>query len=103
MYFIKEQYSVIKAVILRDNSFKRIDCFFCGRHKTLSLSKLQGTLLWNCYMAFYGAKGIKDDKLSINSIKSRLALTRDKSRRSNPNKIPLIHPIVSIIRPLWIT
>ena len=90
MYSIKEQYSIIKAVILRDNSSKRIDCPFCGGQKTLSLSKMQGTLLWNCYKASCGAKGIKDDKLSINSIKSRLTSTRDKSRRSNPNEIPLL-------------
>lgn len=50
MYYIKEQYSIIKTVILRDNS----------------------------------SKGIKDDKLSVSSINSRLTSTRDKPRRFNP-------------------
>ena len=89
-YSIKEQYSIIKTDILRDNSSKRIDCPFCWEHKTLSLSKMQETLFRNCYKASCGAKGIKDDKLSINSIKSRLNSTWYKSRRSNPNQIPTL-------------
>ena len=51
---------------------------------------MQGTLLRNCYKEYCGAKGIKDDKLSINSIKSRLNSTRYKSRKSNPNQIPTL-------------
>ena len=94
MYSFKEQYSIIKKVILRDNSSKRIDCPFCGGHKTLSLSKTEGRLLWNCYKASCQAKGIKDDKLSVDSIKARLSPDYSPKRRSNPNEIP---PLLSNI------
>jgi hypothetical protein len=95
MYSIKEQYSIIKKVILRDNSSKRIDCPFCGGYKTLSLSKMQGRFLWNCYKASCPAKGVKDDKLSLSSIKSRLSTESiGDRRRSNPNEIP---PILSSV------
>lgn len=95
MYSLKEQYSIIKKVILRDNSSKRIDCPFCGGYKTLSLSKIQGRFLWNCYKASCNAKGIKDDKLSLSSIKSRLSSKEAaQKKRSNPNEIP---PILSKI------
>ena len=90
MYSLKEQYSIIKKVILRDNSSKRIDCPFCGGYKTLSLSKQQGRLLWNCYKASCVAKGVKDDKLSLSSIKYRLSSEEIAKKSSNPNQIPQI-------------
>lgn len=45
---------------------------------------MQGTFLWNCYETSCGAKGIKNDKLSVNSINLSFTSTRDKSHRSNP-------------------
>lgn len=90
MYSFKEQYETIKSVILRDNSSKRINCPFCGGHKTLSLSKHQGRLLWNCYKASCNAKGVKDSKLSIHSIKDRLSSGKPTIKKSNPNEIPSI-------------
>ena len=95
MYSFKEQDSVIKKVILRANSSKRIDFPFCGGLKTLSLSENQGRLLWTCYKASCQAKGIKDDKLSVDSIKAPLNSDYTPKKRSNPNEIP---PLLSNIQ-----
>lgn len=90
MYSFQEQYKTIKSVILRNNSSKRINRPFCGGYETLSLSKLQGRLLWNFFKASCKAKGVKDTKLSIHLNKGRLSSGKPIFKKSNPKEIPSI-------------
>ena len=90
-----DQIEVIKDLGLDEGQSIRMDCPFCFHNNTLQLTKESGQMKWYCFSASCTAKGVKDDKLSLSSIKSRLSSEDIKEKkRSNPNEIP---PIVSSI------
>ena len=51
------QLDVIKSIPLNNNNHARTNCPFCGGSNTLSVSKVDGLLLWHCYRASCSAKG----------------------------------------------
>lgn len=69
----REQYAELANIRLKDSESKRIDCLFCGGKKTLTVSRLDGKLVWNCYKASCNAKGGKRVGRSIEGIKAKLA------------------------------
>ena len=48
---------------------KKLNFYQLNFYQLNSTFKMQGRFLWNCYKASCPAKGIKDDKLSLSSIK----------------------------------
>lgn len=69
----REQLEQLNGIRLKDGETKRIDCLFCGGKKTLTVSRLDGKLVWNCYKASCDAKGGKRIGRSIENIKAKLA------------------------------
>lgn len=51
---------------------KRLDCTECGGRNTLSITKRQGKLYYNCFKASCGFRGIIDVGRSISDIKGRI-------------------------------
>lgn len=69
----REQYEVLEGIRLKDGESVRTDCVFCGGKKTLTVSRLDGKLVWNCYKASCDAKGGKRVGRSIDNIKAKLS------------------------------
>ena len=42
-----KQLEKIKDLNLEDDTHRRIDCLFCGKNRTLSVTKRGGFLLWH--------------------------------------------------------
>ena len=73
-----KQLEKIKDLNLEDNTHKRIDCLFCGKSKTLSVTKREGFLLWHCFSASCDVRGSTEEALSVEQIKDILSNTFDK-------------------------
>jgi len=75
-----EQWETLSNLRLRETESKRIDCLFCGGKKTLTVSRLDGKVVWNCYKASCNAKGGKRVGRSIEGIKAKLANPEHKQQ-----------------------
>ena len=73
----QKQLEKIKDLNLEDDTHRRIDCLFCGKDRTLSVTKRGGFLLWHCFSASCDAKGSTEEALSIEQIKDILSNTVD--------------------------
>lgn len=86
-----EQLNEITRIKISDEETKRIDCLFCGGNKTMTLTKRDGNLIWNCYKASCNAKGVARVNRSAATIKSALSkrLSRNSTRigRSFPELV----------------
>jgi hypothetical protein len=71
MYSRAEQYNVIEKIRCKEGETKRVDCVFCGGKYTLTISRKDGSLVWNCYKASCTARGAKRIGYSLNAIKSK--------------------------------
>jgi ribosomal protein L37AE/L43A len=71
MYSRKEQYEVISKVRVTDDDTKRVNCPFCGGKYTLTISKREGSLIWNCYRASCSASGGKRVGYGLDAIKRK--------------------------------
>jgi ribosomal protein L37AE/L43A len=71
MYSRKEQYEVISKVSVKDDDTKRINCPFCGGKYTLTISKREGSIIWNCYKASCSASGGKRVGYGLDAIKRK--------------------------------
>ena len=72
MYSRKEQYEVINRVNIRDDETKRTDCPFCGGKYTLTITKRDGGLIWNCYKASCSASGAKRVGYGLDALKRKV-------------------------------
>ena len=78
-----EQLYVIKNIPISEGQRRIITCPFCYVSKKLSLSKIDGTIMWNCFRASCAAKGIHSSgrtieyaKNYINNIKTTISKGR---------------------------
>lgn len=78
-----EQLYVIKNIPISEGQRRIITCPFCYVSKKLSLSKIDGTIMWNCFRASCDAKGIHSSgrtieyaKNYINNIKTTISKGR---------------------------
>ena len=80
MYNRKEQYEIVQHIRCKDNETKRINCPFCGGKYTLTVTKRDGSLIWNCYKASCSASGGKRVGYGLDAIKNKFAgKTTDKT------------------------
>lgn len=86
----REQLEVLSDIRLKSGEHSRIDCPFCGGKKTLSLSSVDGSLLWNCYKASCDAKGRKSIGRNADQIKNHLTRPQDfyRKRQVRSRQIP---------------
>lgn len=82
----REQLEVLKSMRLREGETRRLNCPFCGGGKTFTVSRNDGTLLWNCYKASCNAGGRQGTEMSAEAIKRRL-------NGEQINKSPILKPI----------
>jgi len=72
MYNRHEQYEIISKIRVKDDETKRINCPFCGGKYTLTVSKTDGSVIWNCYKASCNAHGGKRIGYGLNAIKRKM-------------------------------
>lgn len=85
----KEQYSVLENVRCKEGETKRVDCPFCGGRYTLTISRKEGSLIWNCYKASCSAKGGKRVGYSLEAIKGKSSLKATTVPTANRIRTPL--------------
>ena len=82
------QLQKIKELDLEDNTHKRIDCLFCGKTKTLSITKRGGFLLWHCFSASCNVRGSTEEALSLDQLKDVLSNTVDNQEEEKSFTLP---------------
>lgn len=68
-YSYSDQLMIIKAIRVNDGERKTLACPFCGGPNKFTIGKIDGKLLWNCYRASCGAKGIYSGKRTPEEVK----------------------------------
>lgn len=91
MYDTKNQREALEAIRLKDGETKRIDCPFCGGHKTFTITRKDGRRIWNCYKASCTASGGKGDTRSLSTIQKALSGPLNGTYRVNPEPLPEVH------------
>ena len=82
------QLQKIKELDLEDNTHKRIDCLFCGKTKTLSITKRGGFLLWHFFSASCNVRGSTEEALSLDQLKDVLSNTVDNQEEEKRMTVP---------------
>lgn len=67
-----EQLHVIKNIPINEGQRRIITCPFCYVPKKLSISKVDGSIMWNCFRASCDAKGIHSSGRTIDYAKNHL-------------------------------
>jgi hypothetical protein len=85
----KEQLELVERIKIREGDFKRIDCPFCGGKKTFTLDRhSDGKLLWNCYKASCGARGVKQYGRSLNAAKRYISGSEKENHQRTQTPLP---------------
>ena len=84
----QDQFNEISRVRVDDDQTKRIDCVFCGGKNTMTVTKRDGKLIWNCYKASCNSKGVATVDRGIDSIKRSLSGSRLLDRLKRPSSFP---------------
>ena len=92
-----EQLDIIKRIPLREGDRKVITCPFCYMDKKLSISKIDGTLMWNCFRASCEGKGIYTGDRTIEYVKNRL--NNIKADKPTGKPLPAITTSISNHQP----
>jgi hypothetical protein len=90
----RDQLVAVQRLQIMSGETRRVDCPFCGGRKTLSVTKSDGTLLWNCFRASCDAVGKKAVGRNNGEIKEYLG--RATSQRAR--RLPRMPQIVSDVR-----
>ena len=69
----QEQLLIIKDIPMKEGDTKVITCPFCYQPKKMSISKIDGKLMWHCYRASCNSKGIYTGKRNLQAAKNYLA------------------------------
>ena len=72
MNYYQDQLRTISRYKVNAGETLRVDCPFCNGRKTLSITKLDGSLKWNCFKASCNGQGI--ERVGRNSLEIRNAL-----------------------------
>ena len=78
----------------------RMSCPLCGGRDTLTISKVDGKLLWNCYKASCKTKGVKEYSRSKSEIKDFNFLLKHMQKEVKPtlwSSACIIHHIMKNI------
>ena len=83
-YSYSDQLMIIKAIKVNDGERKTLACPFCGGPNKFTIGKIDGKLLWNCYRASCGAKGIYSGKRTPEEVKLFL---ENKNKKTFDRKV----------------
>jgi hypothetical protein len=67
-----EKLDLIKQFNVPVNGKRRVDCPFCFHKNTLSISNIDGKLVWFCFSASCGERGAASNGRSVESMRTRL-------------------------------
>lgn len=85
MYSKDDQLRIITDIIIDEGQSITTDCPFCGGRNKFTISKHDGTTLWNCYRASCTAKGAHRSGFKSHELKDKVAGTlAERSRRTKP-------------------
>jgi ribosomal protein L37AE/L43A len=99
MYSRDEQLSIITDISIGEGQSITTDCPFCSGRNKFTISKRDGTTLWNCYRASCNAKGAFKSGFKTHELKDKLnGVKTELTRRSRPlpkvTSNPSHHPAV---------
>jgi len=101
MYALTEQRDTLTSIRLKDGETKRMDCPFCHGRGTFTITRKEGSRVWNCYKASCTASGGQGDTRSLQNLKKAVRSRSEGLQgpfngtvRINPYPVPdLITPI----------
>lgn len=85
-----DQIEYVKSVILKEGDRHTSDCPFCGGRNKFTLDKFDGKLIWNCYRASCGVKGVYSGKRDINAARSFLEGNATQRFKAQYKEIPTL-------------
>lgn len=87
-----EQLDVVKSIRINESDNVTIDCPFCGGRKKFTITKQNGTLLWNCYRASCTASGAYRAGFKYGEIKQRMNTGSITGKKTRPLPEMLSNP-----------
>lgn len=90
MYSYRDQLEMLNGVRIKENQQTRIDCPFCGGRKTFGIARRDGKLMWNCFKASCGIRGVKDSEMSAETARRRMMGIRSKPQSRTEAIPPLL-------------
>tara|TARA_R100000773_G_C4208970_1_gene109035 strand:+ start:96 stop:917 length:822 start_codon:yes stop_codon:yes gene_type:complete len=81
--------NTLSELHLNDNETVRINCPLCKGHKTFTVSKVMGNLLWNCYRVGCTVSGKSKTNMTATEIKNKLFVEGESSFSSFPSSFSL--------------
>jgi len=83
----KKLHLAIQELDLEDNVTQRLDCVVCGKRNTLTVTRMDGKVLWNCYSASCSVGGIGNANYSREDISNKLSV-RVEDKKEEDFTIP---------------
>jgi len=71
---------VVQDLDLENQVTKRLDCVVCGKRNTLTITRMEGKVLWNCYSASCDVGGVSDAQYSRQNITDIIQLENKKEK-----------------------
>lgn len=99
MYSKDDQLRIITDIIIGEGQSITTDCPFCGGRNKFTISKQDGTTLWNCYRASCTARGAVRSGFKAGELRNKIAgVKTELARRVRPipevTSAPANHPSV---------
>jgi hypothetical protein len=80
-----EQLEVVQTYNVQSGTTHRVNCPFCGGKKTFSITKKDGSLVWNCFKASCDASGIRYEGRTPTEIREYLIGRKQVIEKQTPN------------------
>jgi len=73
-------HETIRELDLEDEVTQRLDCVVCGKRNTLTVTRMDGKVLWNCYSASCGIGGITNADYTKEDISKKVNFNTEKKK-----------------------
>lgn len=80
-------HQAIQELNLEDEATQRLDCVECGKRNTLTVTRIDGKILWNCYSASCSIGGVTDAEYSRKDVTNKVHLV-PKEKDNKPFVVP---------------
>ena len=80
-------HQAIQELNLEDEATQRLDCVECGKRNTLTVTRIDGKILWNCYSASCSIGGVTDAEYSREDVTNKVHLV-PKEKEDKPFVVP---------------
>jgi len=76
-------HETIRELDLEDEVTQRLDCVVCGKRNTLTVTRMDGKVLWNCYSASCGIGGVTNADYSRQDITNKITLDKKEKQKED--------------------